>query len=609
MKKVKAFGVGCGLLTVVAIFCMLYLWTVSETKTSYAESGSLPSESVYAVEASQTYVQFDEQGISPMFVEYGATNMQFPVPESDGGKEFQGWYYNNILYADAEGKQVKAWDIQAEEVTLSAKWSVEKYTIKTTYDGKTYYYSVQNGWDNNSSNYVECGMQLRDFEQHEEDFRKLEIIENKMLSKFTRNGADFKLGDKIPDLGANGEVIELTPCFEDETHRIYFDFAGGKAPEGFVEPQEFVSGEDITNELPVLQKDSEGRQFVGWKIKECTKNPELVGELIGTVMPDCTKAQGNDQMELQATWRYKIIYNLDGGINAPENPTSYTIEDEVVLKSPTKANYDFMGWYIDAEYTDECTEIKEREGDIVLYAKWNGPWYSINYFNVDLNGVIAYASPHRYLSGVGVPKLQAASYHIPYPERQAHYEFICWCSDPELTDVKTSISSSQTGTVNLYARWRYVEPSSGRSGTYTITDSGRFNQRYDTVSLGMTGETPGYETLKAMGFKYLVLQIEINAWEKNDGNCFIFIYDGAGENANLLADEEFWVEPSQSVQSFKFVIDIEKLKNVDKLYVRYGASGNWADTWYVDEFKATEQYIVSEDDFKKMKNGSITYKE
>lgn len=609
MKKVKALGVVCGLFIVMVMFCMLYLWTATETKISYAKSGSLPAESVYAVEVSQTYVQFDEQGISPIFVEYGATNVQFPVPESDSGKEFQGWYYNGIMYADAEGQQVVAWDIQAEEVTLSAKWSVEKYTIKTTYGGKTYYYSVQSGWAADASYRVEYGAQLNGNDQLEEDFRKLEVIENKTLSKFTRNGADFKLRDKIPDLGASGEVVELTPCFEDETHRIYYDLNGGEAPEGFEEMQEFVSGTNITNALPILENDPDGHQFVGWRIKGCPENPELVGELIGNIMPDCTKAQGNGHIQLKAAWRYKIIYNLDGGRNASGNPTSYTFEDEIILKSPTRTNYDFKGWFTDSQYTQQCTEIKDKEEDIILYAKWEGKWFSINCHNVKFQYDTAYGGPSRYQYGVGIPKLSSVSFHIPYPDREAHCEFVCWCLDAALTKETTSISKYQTGTVNLYARWRYISPNCGRYADYTITDSGRFNQRWDEVPIGMTWGTPGYDALKAMGFKYFVLQIELTAWEVNDGYQYIFIYDGESKNANLLAEQKFEISSSSEkvLPVFTFIIDIEKLKNVDVLYVRYGASGNWSDTWHTNEFKAARQYVVCESDIKIMKNGSIMW--
>jgi len=41
---------------------------------------------------------------------------------------------------------------------------------------------------------------------------------------------------------------------------------------------------------------------------------------------------------------YAITYVLDGGENDPSNPESYTIESEIALAAPTKANYDFLGW-------------------------------------------------------------------------------------------------------------------------------------------------------------------------------------------------------------------------------------------------------------------------
>ena len=591
------------LISLVFIGLLFFSLGIFDIKEVYAESSKLPEESVYSVEASQTYVQFEEQGISPIFVEYGATGVQFPVPKSDGGKEFQGWYYNGIMYADAEGRQVKAWDIQAEEVTLSAKWSVEKYTIKTTYGGNTYYYSVQSGWAADASYRVEYGARLNGFDQLEEDFRKLEIIKNKTLSKFTRDGNDFGLDNaSIPDLGANGEVVELTPHFEDEMHRIYYDLNGGEAPEEFDETEEFVSGSNLANALPILEEDSEGHQFVGWKIEECSENPELVGELIGSVMPDCTKAQGNGHIRLKAAWRYKITYNLYGGRNASGNPTSYTFEDEIILKSPTKTNYDFKGWFLDSQYTQQCTEIKDKEEDIVLYAKWEGKWFSINCHNVKFKYDTAYGGPSRYQYGVEL-ELYPIAFHIPYPDREAHCEFVCWCSDAALTKKVTSISKNQTGTVNLYARWRFDGLVCGRYADYTITDSGRFNQRWDEVPIGMTWETPGYDALKAMGFKYFVLQIELTAWEVNDGYQYIFIYDGESKNANLLADQKFEISSSsEKVLTFTFIIDIEKLKDVDVIYVRYGASGNWSDTWHTNEFKASRQYVVCKHDIKKMES-------
>ena len=68
---------------------------------------------------------------------------------------------------------------------------------------------------------------------------------------------------------------------------------------------------------------------------------------------------------------YNINYELDGGTNSVDNPKTYTIEDEIELKSAEKEGYIFDGWYEDAEFTEEkITNIKNRTGNITLYAKW-----------------------------------------------------------------------------------------------------------------------------------------------------------------------------------------------------------------------------------------------
>jgi len=69
---------------------------------------------------------------------------------------------------------------------------------------------------------------------------------------------------------------------------------------------------------------------------------------------------------------YKIIYELDGGTNSQDNPSTYTSEtDTIMLKDATKQNCTFDGWYKDAEFREKVIEIaKGSTGDITLYAKW-----------------------------------------------------------------------------------------------------------------------------------------------------------------------------------------------------------------------------------------------
>ena len=62
-----------------------------------------------------------------------------------------------------------------------------------------------------------------------------------------------------------------------------------------------------------------------------------------------------DTTTLVAEWELntdKIIYNLDGGTNASENPTSYTAESNTItINNPTRTGYTFAGW------TDEQDKI------------------------------------------------------------------------------------------------------------------------------------------------------------------------------------------------------------------------------------------------------------
>ncbi len=68
----------------------------------------------------------------------------------------------------------------------------------------------------------------------------------------------------------------------------------------------------------------------------------------------------------------KISYVLNGGMNAPENPSTY-IEGIGVgsFASATKIDAIFDGWYLDAAFTQKVTSIEANQtGDITLYAKF-----------------------------------------------------------------------------------------------------------------------------------------------------------------------------------------------------------------------------------------------
>lgn len=55
-----------------------------------------------------------------------------------------------------------------------------------------------------------------------------------------------------------------------------------------------------------------------------------------------------------------MIYHLDGGANATDNPATYVAGTAVPLADPTKEGFEFQGWYADAEFTVRVTEIPGR---------------------------------------------------------------------------------------------------------------------------------------------------------------------------------------------------------------------------------------------------------
>lgn len=66
---------------------------------------------------------------------------------------------------------------------------------------------------------------------------------------------------------------------------------------------------------------------------------------------------------------YTITYNLDGGVNNPNNPTVYTKGMlPLTLLEPTKEGYVFKRWELNGRKISEITEL--RIGDLELVAVW-----------------------------------------------------------------------------------------------------------------------------------------------------------------------------------------------------------------------------------------------
>lgn len=152
----------------------------------------------------------------------------------------------------------------------------------------------------------------------------------------------------------------------------------------FVVDNEVVKTIEATNKEEILlpeEPKKEGYTFDGWYMEKEDGKKVSMYDLI--LISDTT---------LHAKWlinAYTITYNLNGGNNNDNNPSTYTVEDEIVLLNPLKKGYTFDGW---TENSIETFQIdKGSTGNKEYTANWIANTYTltINYYYKDSKNKIA----------------------------------------------------------------------------------------------------------------------------------------------------------------------------------------------------------------------------
>lgn len=93
-------------------------------------------------------------------------------------------------------------------------------------------------------------------------------------------------------------------------------------------------------------------------------------------------ATATEGLELKVYYdrnKYNITYhNVEGATNPNEETYAYGVG--LTLKEASKAGWDFMGWYSDAEFENEITAIPTTQtGTVDVYAKWQERVGAVNY--------------------------------------------------------------------------------------------------------------------------------------------------------------------------------------------------------------------------------------
>ena len=132
--------------------------------------------------------------------------------------------------------------------------------------------------------------------------------------------------------------------------------------------------------------------FRGWQLDGVAVTDES-----GNSLEPWDKASGAYTLTADADLiTYAVTYNLDGGVNAASNPSSYTVptlggaDGSIALAEPSKKGeilgytsngdgsfevtqnvYTFLGWYKDASFEQKVDSLTLDLGEVTLYAKWS----------------------------------------------------------------------------------------------------------------------------------------------------------------------------------------------------------------------------------------------
>ena len=281
------------------------------TKTGYTFKGwepavptTIPAENLTVKaqwQINQYTITFNTDGgseVAPITQDYN-TAVTAPADPAKTGYTFTGW-----------DKEIPT-TIPAEDVTITAQWQINQYTLTFNTDG---------------------GSEIAPVTQ---DYGTAVTVADPVREGYTFKGWEPALPETVP-----AENVTYIAQWQINQYTITFDTDGGVA----MEPAKFDYHANVTVADPVR----EGYTFTGW-------NPALP-----EVMPA-------NNIETQATWTinsYKVSF-VSEGVTIKEENLEYGTEVDLTYTPDEREDYRFVGW--DAS---ELNDGKVPAKDVTITAQW-----------------------------------------------------------------------------------------------------------------------------------------------------------------------------------------------------------------------------------------------
>jgi uncharacterized repeat protein (TIGR02543 family) len=318
----------------------------TELETLEVEYNTMPAPTVTPTKAATAEYTYAFAGWDPELVvateatsykaTYAATAVEYTLTWVVDGVETKETYafgatITPLADPTKTGYTFDGWDpvvpgtMPAENITITAKWKINKYTI-------TFY-------DENGSTELET----------------LEVEYNTMPAPTVTPTKAATAEYTYAFAGWDPELVVATEAtsYKATYAATAVEYTLTWVVDGVETKETYAFGATIT---PLADPTKTGYTFDGW-------DPVVPG-----TMPA-------ENITITAKWKaveYTITYELDGGTNHGDNPGKYTIETETITLEPaTKEGYDFVGWYDAQTGGNKVTQIPQGStGSKVLYARW-----------------------------------------------------------------------------------------------------------------------------------------------------------------------------------------------------------------------------------------------
>ncbi|NLK12602.1 MAG: hypothetical protein GX312_03325, partial [Candidatus Phytoplasma sp.] len=277
----------------------------------------------------------------------------------------------NVVFIDGD-------DILFNRQTVSYGHSAKTPSGIPSKSPTTMYQYIFTHWDTDYSNITSDLIIRAVFERKLREYKVTFIIDKEVIEEYVEYGRSAygllatpeKKGYRFVDWDKNLSVItsdlETKAIFKANNYNI--NFYDGYEDGDLVEVEgimnRIVKEFDSMVTLPKVAYTKKGYYFVGWK---------KAGYDYVSYLDQHTFKLTETGLDLHAVWmpiHYQINYELDGGTAI--NPTTYTIEDHIILQSAYKADHRFIGWYLTDHTIELIMQIQmmslnsiEQEGQLI----------------------------------------------------------------------------------------------------------------------------------------------------------------------------------------------------------------------------------------------------